>query len=439
MNKNKFKSLFTITTSVLLFSCSSDIDIATELENSLVDEAKTCELIFNVTRRGFDDQSETRSAEAWQNNDIIYLIFPGDSNYGEAIYNNGKWTITYYGSISQSSGTCLAVYIEKSVGETGSMINLDENSIIYEASEATFVFEGGSLSISAILTPKIGRIRFEGASNVSFKLYGISVFTGFNTSTGSFILSPALLISSVNGSTSPYIYGVFNDNDEPRVNVIYSDIAFTKAFPTNVFQPGQSGYVTLPTFEAHTGWRNHALLKVKGVEFAMIPVEYSEGNFLLAETETTEELFYAILDSNRTSQLPVFALSIPQYNNFMIKLNQATNLSFRFPSMKEWQFAYKGGNKSQGYIYSGSNDIYEVAWFTGNANYSRHAVKQLKPNELGFYDMSGNVYEYTSEQYSGSENYAFGGYYNSSASNCLVDSETSSSNYTGLRLAISND
>jgi|GEM_PF-1247915 formylglycine-generating enzyme required for sulfatase activity len=71
----------------------------------------------------------------------------------------------------------------------------------------------------------------------------------------------------------------------------------------------------------------------------------------------------------------------------------------RLPTEAEWEYSARGGQKSKGYIYSGSNNPYEVGWFSQNSNKSTHPVGSLKPNELGIYDMSGNVFEYCSDNY----------------------------------------
>jgi formylglycine-generating enzyme required for sulfatase activity len=88
---------------------------------------------------------------------------------------------------------------------------------------------------------------------------------------------------------------------------------------------------------------------------------------------------------------------------FIKKLNALTGKIFRLPSEAEWEYAARGGNKSKGYQYSGSNDIDDVAWYNVYDNkdpdYSTHAVKSKKPNELGIYDMSGNVREWCSNWY----------------------------------------
>ena len=111
---------------------------------------------------------------------------------------------------------------------------------------------------------------------------------------------------------------------------------------------------------------------------------------------------------------------------------------FYIPSLNEWQFAASGGNLSQGYIYAGSNTPGDVAWYAGNSGNSVHEVKQLSPNELGFYDMSGNVAEWTSSGSNGT-NYVCGGDYSCVESSVRVTTATGNgftSYERGLRLAL---
>ena len=81
----------------------------------------------------------------------------------------------------------------------------------------------------------------------------------------------------------------------------------------------------------------------------------------------------------------------------------------RLPTEAEWEYAARGGNQSQGYTYSGSNTIGDVAWYGSNSGSKTHPVGTKQPNELGIYDMSGNVFEWCSDWYSSS-------YYSSSPS-----------------------
>ena len=430
-------------------SCSSQDDIIDDIQKE-VDENQphTCELILNVTKSGFDDEPQTRaSSDNWKNGDKIYLTFTVGTglSYGDAVYNNGTWSVNYYGSLTEGASTkCTAVYFDNPDFVSSSVVMLTENTGIYEDTNGTYVFNGGTLSVVANLSPKTGRIRFAGIDNEEIKLYGISHYTSFDCSNGKFTSSIGALTTTVESDYTPYIYGEFADSEQPRLNVITSSSGFTRLLSTTVFQKGESGFMNIPSEASHNGWQNSVIFKVNGVEFNMIPVTYSNGNFLLAETETTEELYSVITDGTTKTQQPQRNISWNAWDTFLSKLNALTELNFRMPTLEEWQFAAKGGNKSQGYTYSGSNIIANVAWYMGNSNNTVHPVKQLQPNELGFYDMSGNVNEWTSTEYYSVSAYFCGGAYSSSESYCTVSfkeyiSKNNISSQTGLRIALSNN
>jgi formylglycine-generating enzyme required for sulfatase activity len=95
---------------------------------------------------------------------------------------------------------------------------------------------------------------------------------------------------------------------------------------------------------------------------------------------------------------PIYQTSWESVQLYISRLNASTGKNYRLPTEAEWEYAARGGNKSKGYKYSGSNNIDEVAWYGRNAN-RLNLVGQLKPNELGIYDMSGNVFEFCSDSY----------------------------------------
>ena len=127
------------------------------------------------------------------------------------------------------------------------------------------------------------------------------------------------------------------------------------------------------------------------------------SDYYIGETEVTQALWEAVMGSNpsefRGDNLPVERVSYNDVKEFITKLNQKTGKTFCLPTEAEWEYAARGGNKSKGYKYSGSDNIDDVAWYYENSNNKTHPVKTKQPNELGIYDMSGNVWEWCSDWY----------------------------------------
>ena len=171
------------------------------------------------------------------------------------------------------------------------------------------------------------------------------------------------------------------------------------------------------------------LVTVNGVSFKMIKVDggtfrmgsndseaeddespvhnVTLSDYYIGETEVTQELWEAVMGNNpsyfKGSKNPVEKVSWDDCQEFIRKLNQLTGKNFRLPTEAEWEYAARGGNKSRGYKYSGSNNISDVAWYSDNSSWATHPVCIKSPNELGLYDMSGNVWEWCSDWYG--ENY----------------------------------
>ena len=141
------------------------------------------------------------------------------------------------------------------------------------------------------------------------------------------------------------------------------------------------------------------------------------NSYLIGETEVTQELWLAVMGTNPSRhegsyQKPVENVSWLDCQEFISRLNELTGLSFRLPTEAEWEFAARGGDRSKGYKYAGSDNVNDVAWYQGNTPSvgpdglgSTQRVATKAPNELFLYDMSGNVdewvwdyfYYYTSE------------------------------------------
>lgn len=127
--------------------------------------------------------------------------------------------------------------------------------------------------------------------------------------------------------------------------------------------------------------------------------KYSIGKY-----EVTQAQWRAVMGSDPSNlyfkgcdDCPVERVSWVEAQSFITKLNQLTGKKFRLPTESEWEFAAKGGNYSKGYKYSGSNDIDSVGWYINNSDGRTHPVGQKLPNELGLYDMTGNVWEWCND------------------------------------------
>ena len=183
------------------------------------------------------------------------------------------------------------------------------------------------------------------------------------------------------------------------------------------------------------------------------------SSFSIGKYEVTQEEWEAVMGNNpskfKGSKLPVEQVSWDDCQTFIRKLNQMTGKHFRLPTEAEWEYAARGGSKSRGYKYAGGNDLGSVAWYEGNSGSKTHDVGQKQPNELGLYDMSGNVWEWCQDLYgsyssssqtnprgasSGSRRVDRGGSWYSSAGGCRVSYRShftpgNRDNFLGLRLA----
>ena len=127
------------------------------------------------------------------------------------------------------------------------------------------------------------------------------------------------------------------------------------------------------------------------------------SSFYIGKYEVTQSLWKAVMGSNPSNRkgdnLPVENVSWNDCQTFLRKLNAMTGKNFRLPTEAEWEYAARGGNLSRGYQYSGSKKIDDVAWYNNNSGGETHPVGTKAPNELGIYDMSGNVWEWCQDWY----------------------------------------
>ena len=134
------------------------------------------------------------------------------------------------------------------------------------------------------------------------------------------------------------------------------------------------------------------------------------SSYYICKYEVTQALWRAVMGSNpsnfKGNNLPVENVSWYDCQTFIKRLNSYTGRNFRLPTEAEWEFAARGGNYSRHYKYSGSNYIGDVAWYDDNSGNRTHPVGTKQPNELGLYDMSGNVWEWCSDWYGSYSSYS---------------------------------
>ena len=195
------------------------------------------------------------------------------------------------------------------------------------------------------------------------------------------------------------------------------------------------------------------------------------SDYYIGQTEVTQALWKAVTGYSPTSDgeswdsdyglgdnYPAYNISYNDVQSFITKLNSLTGRTFRMPTEAEWEYAARGGSKSKGYLYSGSDTIDDVAWYDDNSGVKSHPVAQKAANELGLYDMSGNVWEWCSDWYgsysssaqtnptgpsTGSGRVIRGGFWLNDATICRVavrsgPAPSDRGNYYGVRLAFSS-
>ena len=177
------------------------------------------------------------------------------------------------------------------------------------------------------------------------------------------------------------------------------------------------------------------------------------SGYYIGKCEVTQELWEAVMGSNpsyfKGAQNPVEQVSWNDCQEFISRLNSLTGRTFRLPTEAEWEYAARGGNKSRHFKYSGSDNIGNVAWYWDNSGYETHAVGTKSPNELGIYDMSGNVWEWCSDWYgdysagaqtnpqgpsSGSYRVLRGGSWSNNARDCRVSYRSSNGPNYGIKI-----
>ena len=356
-------------------------------------------------------------------NNLSFTATGGSDSF--TITSNVNWTITSdqtWCTVSTSSGS-----------KNGTItVNVSENNSIDSRSASITVKAGDQSQIIAVTqagaSPTLqlnkssmafessnGENTFTISSNTSWSITSDKTWCTLSSSSGSNDATVTVYVSE-NTSTS---------SRSATITVESATIMRTLAVTQNGATP-----VTPPSSQDRS-------FTVGGVTFKMVAVEggtFTMGatseqgsdaydwekpthsvtlsSYSIGETEVTQALWQAVMGQKPTSDgsqwsstyglggnYPAYYVSWNDCQDFIRRLNALTGENFRLPTEAEWEYAARGGNKSRGYKYAGSNTIDNVAWYGDNSGSQTHNVATKSPNELGLYDMSGNVWEWCQDWY----------------------------------------
>lgn len=432
-----------------LVSCERE-GLSASPEEDTVPSFKTASMKLEGAMPSYDSPTKADGTEGeWADKSKVYLQFAvgEDMVSGSATYDllEDIWTLEYAGTLQTvESAACQAFYFENAGEATFEEVPMTEKTAVYIDTTATysFSFEDNLIVLNAHLKPYLSRVRLEGKHKQGYNFDGPLHYTSYNMLENKFVSSTKMICDTIPESGKTDYYYLFFKDQSNKQMFFYDYVTgdkFTRTFPENVFAMGKSGYLNAPTAEAYSGWEAEKLyidVKVYNETVRMIRVE--PGTFMMgmvtdtetdampvhqvtltkpyyiSETEVTNAVWQAVqgsLPSKYTgSSRPVQDVSWNDCSTFITNLNKHTGKKFSLPTEAQWEFAARGGNMSKGYkYYSGSNSYKDVGVFgrsrhSGSNKYSVNDcgplnVKTRTPNELGVYDMSGNVLEWCSDWY----------------------------------------
>lgn len=360
--------------------------------------------------------------------DVSTLEFAsGSGSKSIKITSNTSWTVSSdqtWCSVSPTSGNndgSVTVKVEEnsSTAERTATITVKSEA----GDQAVKVTQSG---VAAMLTLDAGSLEF--AAGSGSKMFRISSNTTWAISSNQNWCSVSPTSGSNDGSVTVSV------DENTSISSRTATITVESSSITRTLAVTQGGVEVTP---APTPVFQDRTFTVGGVTFKMIYVEggtftmgatseqgddaYSEekpahtvtlSSYCIGETEVTQVLWQAVMGQKPTSDgsqwsntyglgsnYPAYNVSWNDCQDFIKKLNAITGEIFRLPTEAEWEYAARGGNKSRGYKFAGSNTIDDVAWYLSNSNSETHNVATKQANELGIYDMSGNVWEWCNDWY----------------------------------------
>lgn len=446
----------------LMVLCFTQCKPVTESGNENTRKVKvSCTLHINGDGKSEFDNIMTYGKIKWsEGTERIYLAIPETQQIVELVSDEHQGNVdvlTFNGTVDESvlnDGTYEIWYFGKQVpniNETDGVINSISGSIAtqtgnlsdlgnFHIAKATVTAETNGeeivLSLNSSLRSQMA-IAYLDLTGISYlkgeAIVGTDYTFQYNEAKNEFEFvveeSDAANIEITDGTETSYV--VLFPNGDSGIDLksnISKKVTFTYGIKANwIYYRAVSEVEYYPlVWTDYEELYSQTTITVNDVSFTMIGVEgnNSLSDYYIGETEVTYELWSAVMGSNPGDftgdpERPVVQVSWIDSQSFITQLNELTGSNFMLPTNAEWEYAAKGGNKSHNYTYSGSENVDEVAWYKDNSGGETHVVKTKFPNELGIYDMSGNVQEWTNDE-DGAYRFFYGGSYKVDSKFCKV-------------------
>lgn len=418
-------------------------------------EEQTVQMYFSATPPAYRDSADVADARGtravstdWPDGSVLYLRFNDSGATGNANYDaeTKLWTLSFSGTLTADvEGRCEVWYFENAVSATASSATLSPTTAVFHTSSATYYYHNNIVHLEATLEPSEVRLRYKGTPGAVLHIAYWPYYSEYSRSSATFSEAATYEQFTLTVGTDGYTPFIYCHDTIELLHVEIGDSTYYRILLDEDVKQGNSYYVQVPTGSLVSDgiWNRCREFTVTGngktVTFRMIEVEggtFEMGragstavstpvhnvsltkNYFMGQTEVTQALWYAVMGESPTSDgdkwnstyglgddYPSYYISYADCQSFLSALNRklssqlGSGEQFRFPTEAEWEFAAKGGNKSNGYKYSGSITLGNVAWYTSNSGGKAHDVMTKSANELGLYDMSGNVLEWCYDRY----------------------------------------
>lgn len=266
-------------------ACQSDGSFEETIEENTSRVPRQARMVLIADMPSFEGSATRATSNDWNNGAKIYLQFSTGSGTvdGVATYNaaNKEWGVEYYGTITASS-KCEAYYFENAGTADYASVKLNPTTAIYADKNGNYTLENGMLTVTAMLKPMTGRMRFKGTAGQSFHCHGFNTYNSYSFASNKFESSSSIIEDKVGSSGySSYYYGYFPNENQKIITFddFANSVVFTKTLGANALAAGKSGYLDIPTTISRNGWAMEAYkaeIAVTGSLVAYYP--FDSGN-----------------------------------------------------------------------------------------------------------------------------------------------------------------